>query len=67
MELSECYDPNGIRSVAIHEVGHAVAAVVLGLGLKSVNIRQHLLPDGRHRRSRTDAPFTDTVERVMAE
>jgi hypothetical protein len=59
VELSECYDPNGIRSVAIHEAGHGVATVVLGLGLKSVNILQDMRPDGTRSRGLTQAPFAD--------
>jgi hypothetical protein len=59
VELPECYDPNGIRSVAVHEAGHAVATVVLGLELKSVEVRPHILPDGRLRFGLTDAPITD--------
>jgi cell division protease FtsH len=33
-------DPNDLRYVALHEAGHAVAAVVLGLSLKKVFIKQ---------------------------
>jgi hypothetical protein len=40
-------DPNCMRSVARHEAGHAVAAVVLGLELKSVSIGLQGEPDGQ--------------------
>jgi ATP-dependent Zn protease len=33
--------------IATHEAGHAVAAVVLGLPLRAVDIRKRNLPDGR--------------------
>ena len=59
MRLSDCYDPNSIRTIAVHEAGHAVASVVLGQGLKSVNIRPHVLPDGRIRSGLTDTPFME--------
>jgi cell division protease FtsH len=39
-------DPNDIRYVATHEAGHAVSAVVLGLGLVSVDIQRRFLPNG---------------------
>ncbi len=32
---------------AIHEAGHAVAAVVLGIGLESVSIKKRWMPDGK--------------------
>lgn len=59
MELPENDDPNIIRHVAIHEAGHAVAAIVGGLRLNKVHIRSQPLPDGRVRRGLTDTPFTD--------
>jgi ATP-dependent Zn protease len=34
------------RSAALHEAGHAVAAVVFGLELKSVDIKRRRLPNG---------------------
>jgi hypothetical protein len=41
------YDANDIRYIATHEAGHAVAAVVLGSRLKSIDLKQRRLPDGR--------------------
>jgi len=34
-------------TIAMHQAGHAVAAVVLRLGLRSVDLKQHRLDDGR--------------------
>jgi hypothetical protein len=39
-------DVNDIRWIATHEAGHAVSALVLGLPLKSVDIRRRQLADG---------------------
>src|ERR1700731_705226 len=44
----ERYNPDDMRYIATHEAGHAVAAVVLGLGLKSVDVRGRRMPDGNH-------------------
>lgn len=41
------YDANDERFIAWHEAGHAVSAVVLGMGLESVDILRRRLPDGR--------------------
>jgi hypothetical protein len=49
VELFPLYDPTGPRSVAIHESGHAVSAVVLGLKLNFVEVAQHMRPDTRFR------------------
>jgi hypothetical protein len=38
------YDPNDPRFVATHEAGHAVSAIVLGFGLKSVDIKRRRVP-----------------------
>jgi ATP-dependent Zn protease len=38
--------PNDIRYIAVHEAGHAVAAVVYGLTIHGVDIRRRRLPDG---------------------
>lgn len=40
------YDSNDVRFIATHEAGHAVSAVVLGIGLESADIHRHRLPDG---------------------
>jgi hypothetical protein len=40
------YDPNDRRFTAIHEAGHAVTAVVLGLPLASVDICEREMSDG---------------------
>ncbi len=40
------YDLNDPRYVAIHEAGHAVAAIVLRLPLSAVDIERRALPDG---------------------
>jgi hypothetical protein len=42
----KAYDPNDLRYVAMHEAGHAVAAIVHGSGLKSVDINRSRLPGG---------------------
>jgi hypothetical protein len=41
------FNPDDPRYVAYHEAGHAVAAVVVGIDLKWVDIRPGTLPDGR--------------------
>jgi ATP-dependent Zn protease len=40
------HDASERRSTALHEAGHAVAAVVFGLELKSVDIKRRRLPNG---------------------
>jgi hypothetical protein len=40
------YDPNAIHRVAVHEAGHGVVAVVLGIPLNGVDIKRRRLPDG---------------------
>ena len=40
---TEGYDSNDDRFIATHEAGHAVSAVVLGIGLESVDIRRRRL------------------------
>jgi hypothetical protein len=37
---SQACDPNNLRYAALHEAGHAVSAVVLGMNLKKVFIKQ---------------------------
>jgi hypothetical protein len=37
---SQACDPNNLRHAALHEAGHAVSAVVLGMNLKKVFIKQ---------------------------
>jgi hypothetical protein len=54
-ESSQGYDPNDPRFVAVHEAGHAVSAIVLGLNLASVDIKRRRLPDGG-----ISMGFTDT-------
>lgn len=49
MDRFTSYVLSNYRIVAIHEAGHAVAGVVIGLEVRSVNIRPYLLPDGRTR------------------
>jgi hypothetical protein len=49
------YDPDDPRYIAMHEAGHAVAAVVVGWELRSVDIKRCRLPDGT-----TSVGFTDT-------
>jgi ATP-dependent Zn protease len=63
------YDRNDIRYVATHEAGHAVAAVVLGLGLVSVDIHHRLLPDGGLSLGRTTIPesFSALVASISEE
>jgi hypothetical protein len=51
----EGHDPNHPQFIAIHEAGHAVSAIVLGLNLNSVDIRRRRMPDGR-----LSMGFTDT-------
>jgi hypothetical protein len=41
------FDPDDPRYVAYHEAGYAVAAVVVGLDLKLVDVRPCTLPNGR--------------------
>jgi ATP-dependent Zn protease len=48
-------NPNHPHFVAVHEAAHAVAAVVLGVNLNSVDVRRRRLPDGR-----LSVGFTDT-------
>jgi hypothetical protein len=50
-------DPNSPQSIATHEAGHAVAAVVLGLRLNGVSIKCRRLPDGRISLGFTDCPI----------
>jgi ATP-dependent Zn protease len=47
-------DLNDIRYIALHEAGHAVSAVVLGTGLRKVDIKRRPLENG------ISLGFTDT-------
>jgi ATP-dependent Zn protease len=58
---SELY-PNDIKFVAVHEAGHAVAAVVLGLELRKVDIKRRRMPDGTRSLGFTDTPPVDIDE-----
>jgi hypothetical protein len=49
-------DPNQLLYRATHEAGHAVIAVVLGLELESVDIRERTLPDGTISTGYTKSP-----------
>jgi ATP-dependent Zn protease len=49
-------DPNDVHYVATHEAGHAVAAVVLGLNLRSIDLKRRHLPDGQVSQGFTDCP-----------
>ena len=49
------YDPNDVSFIAFHEAGHAVSAIVLGMDLKSVDIKVRALPNGM-----TSVGFTDS-------
>ena len=40
------YDPDDTRYVAMHEAGHSVAAVVLGIGMERVDIKRRRFPNG---------------------
>lgn len=48
---------DGRLAVAIHEAGHAVAAVVLGLPLRSVDVSRRVLPGGLVSVGFTDCPI----------
>jgi hypothetical protein len=58
---SDSYDPENIHNVAIHEAGHGVATIVLGLLLNSVNILPKTRQDGRIQRGILDAPYSENV------
>ena len=45
----------------MHEAGHAVAAVVMGMKLNGVDIRRQRLPDGRLSVGYTDCPVRNKV------
>jgi cell division protease FtsH len=49
--------PNDIRCIAVHEAGHAVAAVVYGLTLHGVDIRRRRLPNGMVSMGFTQCPI----------
>jgi hypothetical protein len=42
----EAYNPNNPWYAAVHEAGHAVAVIVHGSGLKSVEVKRDCLPGG---------------------
>jgi hypothetical protein len=58
---------NDIRHIAVHEAGHAVAAIVQGVALNSVDIEEKRTPDGMWSRGFTDSPiaFQDTSEATV--
>jgi hypothetical protein len=49
------HDPDAPHYIAVHEAGHAVAAIVLGLGLRGVHIRCRQI-EGRDSVGFTDCP-----------
>lgn len=51
---------NDIRAIAIHEAGHAVAATVLGMDLRKVDILRRRLPDGTQSLGFTECPVRVT-------
>jgi hypothetical protein len=53
-DRAERYDPDAPKYIATHEAGHAVSAIVLGLNLKSVDIKRRILGVG------ISVGFTDT-------
>ena len=55
----DSYDPENIHNIAIHEAGHGVATIVLGLLLNSVNILPETRQDGRIQRGLLDAPYSE--------
>lgn len=55
-------DPDDPLAIATREAGHAVAAVVLGLPLRSVDVRRRNLPDGRTSVGYTDCPIPGTSD-----
>jgi hypothetical protein len=59
LELADSYNPHFVRIVAIHEAGHAVAAIVLGLGLKLVRVRPRVRSDGLIQWGLTETPCSD--------
>jgi len=51
-------------SIAVHEAAHAVAMVVLGLALRSVDIRLRRVPSGGLARGSTEMVVTDTRQLI---
>jgi hypothetical protein len=56
VDNTELNDP---RHIALHEAGHAVAAVVLGLSLRKVELKRRVIPQG------ISVGFTDSPVEVM--
>ena len=54
--------PFNLMHAAFHEAGHAVAAVVLGENLRSVDVRQRQLPDGRLQLGLTDCEGVNAID-----
>ncbi len=54
--VCQSYDPNSRRFIAVHEAGHAVAAVVFGVDLKAVDIKRRPFGNGSVSMGYTDCP-----------
>jgi ATP-dependent Zn protease len=55
-------ESHALSDTAVHEAGHAVAAVVLGEKLLSVDVRQRQLPDGRLQLGLTDCEGVNAID-----
>jgi hypothetical protein len=53
---ADTHDPDDIRYCAMHEAGHAVAAVLLGIRLNGVDLKRRPEADGAVSVGFTDAP-----------